>query len=165
MDDLTKRDPSPVLRHALPAWVYNHPEMTRLELERILRPSWQIATHVNALPNPGDFVTLDMGPDSIVVLRDRERGLRAFHNVCRHRGARLLDDAGHCPGAIVCPYHGWSYSYDGSLVGLPSRESFPGLDRGAHALKPVALEVLFGLVFVCPAGDPPPSAQSMVAAV
>ncbi len=146
-------------RRALPAWVYNHPDMTRLELERILRPSWQIATHVNSLPNPGDYVTFDMGPDSIVVLRDRERVLRAFHNVCRHRGARILDHAGHCPGAIVCPYHGWSYSYEGALVGVPSRDSFPGLDRAEHSLKPVRVEVMFGLVFVCLADDPPPLAE------
>ena len=149
----------PQSRRALPAWVYSHPEMTRLELERVLRPSWQIACHVNSIPRPGDFVTFDMGPDSVVVLRDKAGGLQAFHNVCRHRGARILDGAGHCAGTIVCPYHGWTYSYDGSLVGVPSRDSFPGLERATHGLKSVHLEVLLGFVFVC-LGDKPPPLQA-----
>jgi phenylpropionate dioxygenase-like ring-hydroxylating dioxygenase large terminal subunit len=142
---------------ALPAWVYNNAEMQRLELERILRSSWQIGCHVSSIPNPGDFVTFDLGPDSVVVLRDRDRQVRAFHNVCRHRGARLLDGSGRCPGTIVCPYHGWSYNYEGNLLGVPSRDSFPGLDRAAHGLKSVRVEVLLGFVFVCLAGDPPPA--------
>ncbi len=143
-------------RHALPAWVYNHAEMTRLEIDRVLRPSWQIGCHLSQIPKPGDFVTFDLGPDSIVVLRDREGAVQAFHNVCRHRGARLLDGEGHCPGTIVCPYHGWSYNYEGALIGVPSRETFPGLDRSTHGLKPVKSEVVLGFVFVCLSGDPPP---------
>src|ERR1700690_1477842 len=99
---------APVPR-ALPAWVYNHPELTRLELERILKPSWQIVCHVNSIPKPGDYITLDLGPESVVALRDRAGGIRAFHNTCRHRGARLLDNAGSCPATITCPYHGWTY--------------------------------------------------------
>jgi phenylpropionate dioxygenase-like ring-hydroxylating dioxygenase large terminal subunit len=142
--------------HALPAWIYNHPEMTRLELERVLRPSWQIACHTSSIPKAGDFQTLELGPDSIVVLRDREQRVRAFHNVCRHRGSRILDGGGHCPGTVVCPYHGWSYNYQGSLVGVPGRDSFPGLDRAEYGLKPVQVEVLLGFVFVCIAGTPTP---------
>ena len=93
----------------MPAWTYNHPEMTRLEQERILMPSWQIVCHVNSIPNAGDYITLDIGPESVVAVRDRHGQIRAFHNVCRHRGARILDGAGNRPGAITCPYHGWSY--------------------------------------------------------
>src|SRR5687768_4915398 len=91
------------LPRALPPWVYRHPEMTRLEIERILKPSWQIACHVNSVPRPGDYVTFDLGPESILVLRNRDGGVVAFHNVCRHRGTRLLDGEGHCSGHIVCP--------------------------------------------------------------
>ncbi len=143
------RTSASIPRQALAAWVYNHPEMMRLEVERILRPSWQIACHVNSIVRPGDYTTLALGADSLVVLRDREGAVRAFHNLCRHRGTRLLDGDGHCPGLIVCPYHGWSYQYDGRLSGVPARESFPGLDREAHGLKPVHVEILMGLVFVC----------------
>jgi phenylpropionate dioxygenase-like ring-hydroxylating dioxygenase large terminal subunit len=141
---------------ALPAWIYNHPEMTRLELERIIRPSWQIACHVSEIPKTGDFHTLDLGPDSIVVLRDRSQKVQAFHNVCRHRGARILDGGGHCHGTIVCPYHGWSYNYEGALLGVPGKESFPGLERSEYGLKRVHVEVVLGFVFVCLAANPPP---------
>ncbi len=150
--------PIPLAR-ALPAWAYNHPEMTRLEYERILRPSWQIVCHVNSIPSPGDFVTLDLGTDSVVAVRDSQGRIQAFHNVCRHRGARILDGEGHCPGAITCPYHGWSYRLSGELMGMPVRESFPGLDRARHGLKPVRMTVQFGFVFVNLAGEPPPLDQ------
>jgi phenylpropionate dioxygenase-like ring-hydroxylating dioxygenase large terminal subunit len=153
--DLDARRP-----HALPAWVYNHPEMTRLEHERILKPSWQLVCHVNSIPQRGDYETFDLGPESVLVMRDRDGSIRGFHNVCRHRGARLLDGAGNCAATITCPYHGWSYRQDGTLVGMPMRESFPGLDRAAHGLRPVHVDVAFGFVFVCLAtaaeGGPPP---------
>jgi len=144
---------------ALPAWVYNNAELLRLELERVLKPSWQIVCHVNSIPKAGDFQTFDLGPESIMVLRDRDGSIRAFHNVCRHRGARLLDDAGNCPTAITCPYHGWTYRHDGGLIGMPVRESFPGLDRSQHGLRPVRVDIALSFVWVCLAGDPPPIAK------
>jgi phenylpropionate dioxygenase-like ring-hydroxylating dioxygenase large terminal subunit len=147
------------LPRALPAWVYNNADLQRLELERILLPSWQIVCHVNSIPDPGDFVTLDVGPESVVVLRDRDGGIKAFHNVCRHRGARLLDAAGNCPGPITCPYHGWSYRHDGTLVGVPMRERLPGIDRDEFSLNPVRVDVAFSFVFVALRGDPPPVAR------
>jgi phenylpropionate dioxygenase-like ring-hydroxylating dioxygenase large terminal subunit len=146
----------PPLPRALPAWTYQHGEMTRLETERILTPSWQIVCHVNALPRPGDFVTFDLGTNGVVAVRDSEGGIRAFHNVCRHRGARILDGIGHCPGAINCPYHGWSYRLSGELRAVTERDSFPGLDRSEWGLKPVRSQVAFGFVFVCLEGNPPP---------
>ncbi|MGH8299099.1 MAG: aromatic ring-hydroxylating oxygenase subunit alpha [Steroidobacteraceae bacterium] len=144
------------LPRALPAWAYDHPEMTRLELERILETSWQIVCHVNAIPKPGDFATFELGPNGIVALCDSNGGIRAFHNVCRHRGSRLLEGSGHCPGTITCPYHGWSYRLGGELIGMPERASFPGLERSDWSLKPVRSQVAFGFVFVCLAGNPPP---------
>jgi phenylpropionate dioxygenase-like ring-hydroxylating dioxygenase large terminal subunit len=81
--------------------------------------------------------------------------------VCRHRGTRLLDGSGsslggNCPGVITCPYHGWSYRLSGELMGMPVRESFPGLERSQHGLKPARMAIQFGFVFVSLAGDPPP---------
>jgi phenylpropionate dioxygenase-like ring-hydroxylating dioxygenase large terminal subunit len=152
------------LPHALPAWVYNHPALTRLEQQRILMPSWQIVCHVNSIPKAGDYQTFDLGSESVLVLRDREGTIRAFHNVCRHRGARLLDGAGSCPSTITCPYHGWTYRHDGGLIGMPVRESFPGLDRAEHGLRTVPTDIAFGFVFVCLAPDsefgPPPPVSS-----
>ncbi|MGO9945710.1 MAG: aromatic ring-hydroxylating oxygenase subunit alpha [Steroidobacteraceae bacterium] len=147
------------LAHALPAWVYNNAELTRLELERVLKPSWQIVCHVNSIPKAGDYATLDLGGESVLVLRDRDGSIRGFHNVCRHRGARLLDGAGNCPATITCPYHGWTYRHDGGLIGMPVRESFPGLDRSELGLKPVRVDIAMNFVWVCLAGDPPPVAK------
>ena len=109
----------------LPPWVYRHPELMKLEIERILRPSWQIVCHISQIKKPGDFVTFELGTDSVVVLREPGGAIRAFHNVCRHRGTRLLEGSGTCPGRIVCPYHGWTYRYDGSLLATPARDTFP----------------------------------------
>lgn len=148
-------------QRAMPAWIYNHAEMTRLELERVLLPSWQLLCHVSQLKEPGDYVTLDIGTESVVGLRDRDGVIRAFHNVCRHRGARLLDGTGNCPGPVTCPYHGWSYRHDGSLQGVAARDTFPGLERGEHSLLPVKIEIAFGFVFVAIAGNPPMSVKDM----
>jgi phenylpropionate dioxygenase-like ring-hydroxylating dioxygenase large terminal subunit len=144
------------LPRAMPAWVYNHPEMSRLEQARIIAPSWQIVGHINSIAKSGDFITLDIGPESVVAVRDRDGQIRAFHNVCRHRGARILEGTGNRAGAITCPYHGWSYRLDGALLGMPARETFPGLERAAFGLRPVRMEIQFGFIFVCLAGDPPP---------
>ncbi len=151
--------PAPLAR-AMPAWAYSHPELPRLELERVLLPSWQIVCHVNSIPRPGDYMTFELGPESVIVLRGRDGVIRAFHNACRHRGARILDGAGNCPGPVTCPYHGWSYRHDGSLVGVPIRDSFPGLDRGQFGLHEVRLDTLLGFVFVALRGDPPPLAEA-----
>jgi phenylpropionate dioxygenase-like ring-hydroxylating dioxygenase large terminal subunit len=149
----------PALAHALPAWVYNNAELTRLELERVLKPSWQIVCHVNSIPKAGDYATFDLGGESVLVLRDRDGSIRGFHNVCRHRGARLLDGSGNCPATITCPYHGWTYRHDGGLIGMPVRESFPGLDRSEHGLKAVRVDLAMNFVWICLAGDPPPVAK------
>jgi len=145
--------------HGLPPWVYRHPELMKIEIERILRPSWQIVCHISQIKKTGDFVTFELGTDSVVVLREPGGGIRAFHNVCRHRGTRLLEGSGTCPGRIVCPYHGWTYRYDGSLLATPARDTFPNLNLREHGLAPVRVETMLGFVFVCLAGDPPPPSQ------
>jgi phenylpropionate dioxygenase-like ring-hydroxylating dioxygenase large terminal subunit len=144
---------------SMPAWVYSHPELTRLEYERILRPSWQIACHVSQIPVAGDYLTFELGADSVIVLREPGGGVRALRNVCRHRGTRLLQGTGHCHGRITCPYHGWTYRYDGSLLATPARDSFPGLNLAEYGLDTVHLEVALGFVWVClsAAAPPPPS--------
>jgi phenylpropionate dioxygenase-like ring-hydroxylating dioxygenase large terminal subunit len=140
----------------LPPWAYGSAAANRLELERVLKPSWQLACHVSNIAAPGDYTTFELGHDSIVVLRDRNGDIRAFHNVCRHRAARLVEGNGTCRGAITCPYHGWTYNLDGTLRGLPVRESFPDLDLGLHGLVPVHVSTMVGFVFVCLGETPPP---------
>ncbi|MBV8146762.1 MAG: aromatic ring-hydroxylating dioxygenase subunit alpha [Gammaproteobacteria bacterium] len=146
---------------SLPAWVYNDERLTRLEIERILKPSWQIACHLSQIPRPGDFITFELGTDSVIVLRDAGGAIRALRNVCRHRGTRLLEGSGHCHGRITCPYHGWTYRYDGSLLATPARESFPGLDLRQHSLEAVHIEEALGFVWVCLAAEPPPAPSTV----
>ncbi|MCI0428927.1 MAG: aromatic ring-hydroxylating dioxygenase subunit alpha [Rhodospirillales bacterium] len=142
-------------RRGLPAWTYQDSELLALEYERVILPSWQFACHVNQLGEPGAYATLELMRDPILVIRDRDGALRAFHNVCRHRGTRLLDGAGTCRARIACPYHGWTYGLDGRLLGVPAERTFPALDKSALSLKPVELEVLEGLVFIRVIGGGP----------
>jgi phenylpropionate dioxygenase-like ring-hydroxylating dioxygenase large terminal subunit len=135
---------------SLPAWTYRDAEFLQLELERVLMPSWQIVCHQNDLPEPGDYQVLDILKESIVVVRDSDHSLRAFHNFCRHRGSRLLYGKGCLQRPVItCPYHGWSYGLNGDLRGVPEeKNAFPGLDKSCFGLKPVELDTYLGLVFV-----------------
>jgi phenylpropionate dioxygenase-like ring-hydroxylating dioxygenase large terminal subunit len=135
--------------HSLPAWIYRDPEFFEREKTEIFRKSWQVVCHLSDVPHPGDFHSLDFLGESIVVLRGDDGEVRAFHNVCRHRAARLLDGSkGHCGRRITCPYHAWTYALDGRLVGVPDRQAFPGLDSSRHGLASLDLEVFMGFIFV-----------------
>jgi phenylpropionate dioxygenase-like ring-hydroxylating dioxygenase large terminal subunit len=93
-------------------------------------------------------VTAQSGTQPVLVVRDGHGGLRAFRNVCRHRGSRVLSGSGHCGKAIRCRYHGWTYRLDGSLIGMPELRSFGSIDKSALGLLPARVEELSGLVFV-----------------
>jgi phenylpropionate dioxygenase-like ring-hydroxylating dioxygenase large terminal subunit len=143
----------------LPTWNYTSEAMLGLEYERLLLPSWQFACHVSQVREAGAYATLDLGRDSIIVMRDREGGLHAFKNVCRHRGSRLLDGEGQCRGAIVCRYHGWTYGFDGRLKTVAAPRSFPGIEMEQFGLHAVDIEVFHGLVFVRVIGGGPSLAE------
>lgn len=134
---------------SLPGWIYRDADFLRAEKERVFAPSWQIVCHLNDIPNPGDYHTLDFLGEPIVAVRGPDRGVKAFFNVCRHRASRLLDGgAGHCPGRIVCPYHAWTYDLEGALVAVPHRKEFVDFSMGQYGLKPVDAEIYKGFVFV-----------------
>ena len=134
---------------SLPAWIYRDAEFFAREKEVVFRNSWQPVCHLSDIPRRGDFHTFEFLGESAVVIRGEHGGVRAFHNVCRHRAARLLDGpSGHCAGRITCPYHAWSYALDGRLVGVPNRDSFSGLDTASHGLATLEHEVFMGFVFV-----------------
>jgi carnitine monooxygenase subunit len=150
-------------RRGLPAWAYHSDRIHALELDRLFRRMWQIAGHLGDIPEPGDFVTLDIAGERAVVIRGHDGQPRAFHNICRHRGSRVVTGAsGRCNKAIVCPFHGWSYNLDGTLRGIAERASFPPLDRGDWGLKPIELEIWQGFLFVrFRPSDQPPVAELM----
>jgi phenylpropionate dioxygenase-like ring-hydroxylating dioxygenase large terminal subunit len=143
----------------LPAWTYLSAELLELEYERVILPSWQFVCHQNQVREAGQFATLDLWRDSIIVMRGKDGALRAFQNACRHRGAKLLDGEGICKHRITCPYHAWSYQLDGSLAAVPSEKTFPGLDKSQLGLKELELEVFCGLVFVRVAVNGPSIAE------
>ena len=139
----------PEEHHSLPAWIYHDQEFFEREKTAIFRKSWQVVCHVSDVPRSGDFHSLDFLGESIVVLRGEDAEVRAFHNVCRHRAARLLDGSkGHCGRRITCPYHAWTYALDGRLVAVPDRQAFPRLDASRHGLVPLEHEVFMGFIFV-----------------
>jgi len=134
---------------SLPAWIYRDREFFERERESVFRNSWQLVCHLSDVPRPGDYHTFEFFGESVLVVRADDGGVRAFHNVCRHRAARLLDGPqGHCGRRITCPYHAWSYALDGRLVGVPNRDAFKGLDTARHGLAALEHEVFLGFVFV-----------------
>jgi carnitine monooxygenase subunit len=133
---------------SLPGWVYRDPEYFRVEMARLIRPSWQIVCHANDIAEAGDWRTLEILSESILVIRGGDGQVRAFANVCRHRGSRLVDGEAGCAKRLTCPYHAWTYASDGRLVGVPQREDYPRLDPAALGLLPVALENWRGFLFV-----------------
>ncbi|HEX9805745.1 MAG TPA: aromatic ring-hydroxylating dioxygenase subunit alpha [Alteraurantiacibacter sp.] len=148
---------------SLPAWTYRDAEFFALEKERVFAPSWQVVCHVSDIPDPGDWHTLDYIGESAIVVRGKDSELRAFTNVCRHRGSRLLDGASGCAKKLVCPYHAWTYDLDGSLAGVPDSASYPTLDKSRHGLASVDMEVWRGFVFVRLKDDGGPSIAQMMA--
>jgi phenylpropionate dioxygenase-like ring-hydroxylating dioxygenase large terminal subunit len=151
----------PLKGWSLPAWIYSDPEFFELEKERVFAASWQVVCHESDVPTPGDWHTLDYLGESVIVVRGKGRALRAFTNVCRHRGSRLVDGSSGCARKLVCPYHAWSYDLDGALVGVPDSVSYPDLDKARHGLVPVSLEIWRGFVFVRLKDEGPSVAEMM----
>jgi choline monooxygenase len=103
---------------------------------------------VSRLDQPGSYLTTQAGTQPVLVVRGKDGELRAFRNVCRHRGSRVLSGSGVCGRAIRCRYHGWTYRLDGSLIGMPEVRSFGEIDKSALGLLPARVEEMCGLVFV-----------------
>jgi Rieske 2Fe-2S family protein len=139
--------------YTLEAPFYTSEDIFALDMEAIFRRHWiQVAIEPD-VPEPGDYVTVELGHDSILIVRDDDMQVRAFHNVCRHRGARLCNSDKGSLGNIVCPYHSWTYNLNGDLMFAEHMgEQF---DRCKHSLKPVHIENLAGLIFICLADTPP----------
>jgi choline monooxygenase len=128
---------------------YLDPELQEREQRLIFERTWQLAGHISRLPGPGSYITAWAGNQPVLVLRNEDGEIRAFRNVCRHRGSMLLTGEGTCKAAIRCRYHGWTYRLDGTLIGLPEVRAFgDDLDKSSLGLMPARAEVMCGLVFV-----------------
>ncbi|MBL8669047.1 MAG: aromatic ring-hydroxylating dioxygenase subunit alpha [Alphaproteobacteria bacterium] len=136
----------------LPQAFYTSPAVFNADMDRIFGRYWLHAGHSCMLPEPGDFITWQVGSDSILVVRGRDGAIRAFHNACRHRGARLCrDEIGRKP-RITCPYHAWSYDLDGRCLVKTEKEF--GVHERELGLVPVRLRDVAGLLFVALGDDP-----------
>jgi Rieske 2Fe-2S family protein len=133
----------------LPPVAYTSERVLAFELERLFAGSWVCAGRAEDLKEPGSHRALEVGNVGVLVVRGEDGELRAFANVCRHRGHELLA-AGTtaCAGTIVCPYHAWSYRLDGSLRAAPGFRDVPGFEPGEHGLARLPLEVWHGFVMV-----------------
>jgi Rieske 2Fe-2S family protein len=137
------------LTPTLPGRFYTDPDIFETEQQRIFGTEWVFVAHVGELAKAGDVVRREVGPEGVLVVRGRDGELRAFLNVCRHRGAQLcLTEQANVGRAIRCPYHSWTYHLDGPLRSAPNMRSMEGLDKQAYGLLPVRLEVWQGLVWV-----------------
>jgi phenylpropionate dioxygenase-like ring-hydroxylating dioxygenase large terminal subunit len=143
----------------LPQKYFVSPEVFEEEREKIFARQWVLVGHQSDVEKAGDYFLRDVLPspedygatsaaESVIVVRDKDGEVRAFYNVCRHRGTRLCEESsGHAP-AIQCPYHAWTYGLDGRLIGSPHMDEVPGFDRSDYSLHPVKVGVWEGFVFV-----------------
>ena len=137
----------------IPGGRYHEQAFYDLEMEHLWRKTWVVAGHVSQLPQEGAFITFSHLGVSVVIVRDKAGEVRAFHNVCRHRGAPLvLDDSGRIP-RFVCPYHSWSYALDGTVLAVTCKEDFTPETRGRDLL-PVHCGVWNGMIFINLAAEP-----------
>jgi Rieske 2Fe-2S family protein len=142
-------------QRTLPGRYYTSAEVYAEERERILADRWICAGRAAEIAHPGDYVLRPIAGESVILVRGRDGVLRAFYNVCRHRGTRLCEETrGRFSETIQCPYHAWTYTIDGQLIGAPHMNDVAGFDKRDYPLHAVALETWEGFVFVNLAREP-----------
>lgn len=157
MSSQSSPEPNAGLEPTLPSSWYRSERIYALERENIFFREWLCVGREEELAGPGSHLILDVLGESIILVRNRENQLRAFYNVCRHRGARLCGpktQGGIAGGRIVCPYHQWAYDLDGRLLTAPHLSTEPAFDKSGFSLYPVGVETWGGFVFLnlTPAG-------------
>jgi choline monooxygenase len=133
--------------HSLPARYYHDPSIFELEKGKIFARTWQVVGHRHQLANPGDFFTIEILGEPLLLVRGNHGELRGFYNVCRHRAGPPAEGCGSRK-VFRCGYHGWTYGLDGKLISTPEFENVQGFDREYFALTPVRAEEWFNLIFV-----------------
>lgn len=131
----------------MPPWCYTSEAFYRREVERVFTKVWNFIGRDDRIPNPGDYFTLEFVGIPVVVVRDREGGVRAFANTCRHRGSLVAQGEGNCR-AFKCPYHSWAYGLSGELLSAPEMEKSIGFKPTDYGLIPIRLERWAGFMFI-----------------
>jgi Rieske 2Fe-2S family protein len=132
----------------LPQRYFVSPEIFAQEQAEIFSRNWLLVGHKSQLKKSGDFFLVTIAGESLIVVRDQKSEIRAFYNVCRHRGTRLKEDACGHTSAIQCPYHAWTYALDGRLIGAPHMDDMAGFDKADYPLHRVNLGLWEGFIFV-----------------
>lgn len=149
--------------YTLEAPFYTSRDIYDLDMALIFERHWVCVGVEPDVPEPGDFITVDLGRESVIIVRDDDLSIRAFHNVCRHRGSRLCVEDKGVIGNLVCPYHQWTYNLQGDLVHCEHMgEAF---DRSQLGLRPVHVRSIAGILFICLAAEPPADFDAMHAAM
>ncbi len=131
----------------LPPEVYTSEAWYEREIQTIFRKRWLQVTREEEIPNPGDYVRIDIAGDPLIIIRDETGVVRALSAACRHRGAELLEGSGNCK-RIKCPYHSWTYSLSGELQAAPAMSKAEGFNKAEHSLPSVRCELWAGFVFI-----------------
>ena len=135
----------------LPVEAYISKEWFDREQERIFSRTWACAGFAEDIGEPGQYVSVQAGLNNIFIVMGRDRRLRAFHNICQHRGTQLLRAVGQTQRAIVCPYHDWTYDLEGKLVSVPDQQrQFPNVDMSCISLKKASVDLWRGMLWVHP---------------
>jgi Rieske 2Fe-2S family protein len=135
------------------------------EQERVFETMWFCALRSSELAKPGAFRSVDVGRESVLLVRGADGALRAFLNICRHRGARLCaESAGEVTRALQCVYHAWTYGLDGKLIAAPNLTKMPDVDRSQYGLVAVHLREWLGYAWVCLADEPPSFEEDVMGA-
>ncbi len=140
----------------LPRYYYTDKNNYEREINSIFHRSWISCTRSSELINPGAFIALNLGDESIIVLRDGTHQLRAFYNICRHRGTRICtQNSGRFSKSIQCGYHGWTYHLNGDLIGAPHMEAVDGFEKSNYPLFSIPLLEWDGFIFLNLSDEPP----------
>jgi choline monooxygenase len=144
----------------LPPHCYTSPDWYEREIERVWLKSWINVGRQEEIPNTGDFVRRDVVGEPLLMVRDKKGAVRVLSAICRHRGCLVAEGSGHTE-AFICPYHGWTYTTEGQLIGVPGIEDFQDFDRADFGLIPVRSELWGGFVFVNFDPNAPPLMDSL----
>ncbi|MCX2733810.1 aromatic ring-hydroxylating dioxygenase subunit alpha [Saccharopolyspora sp. NFXS83] len=151
------------LRETLAGHYYTDPEIFRAEQDSIFEAGWFCSVLSADLARPGQYETVQIGRESVIVVRGRDGGVNAHLNVCRHRGARLCtEEQGEVRRSFQCPYHAWTYALDGKLIAAPNLTAMPDIDRAEYGLHRVHVREWLGYVWLCLAEDPPSFEDTVV---
>lgn len=151
MHDLVASQPE---GFALPRHFYRSPAVYDHDIRTVWNHNWIWVGHICQIPEPGDYFLFDYGPESIIIVRDKEEQVRAHINVCRHRGSRVCIEKSGKARNFICPYHAWTFDLNGKLRN--GREMGDNFDPADYGLFPAQVKIFQGLIFVCAAEDAPP---------